>query len=718
MKTDNSNEVLEILREYELNFSKLIYDENSISIEESIRDASKVIEYLKLLKTNTLFQIESFLVVIDCLTYSLSKAVEEKNLNYIKYEGISMLQSLQCKIYKLINNINIDTGLDEETRKDFFENVAPIYGLNHFTAASEDRGEFKYEVSILVVGYNKVEYTKKCVESVLKYPPKNVSYELVLFNHGSTDSTIEYFNSIPNARVIDIHKNGPGFEIMFNVLEGKYVFVISNDVLVTENAFENMYKCIKSDENISLVVPLTTNTANKQSLKDNFQDEKQIFEFASNFNISNSLLWEEKAKLFIPLGIMNMSDFVGRDGVFYSSKNIGFYRSFCDDFESYLFREKGKKLILMNDTFCYHFGSVTVHEEITNTIRNEGITNGEEYYLKERSKYYKFLNYDPSLCCSEESPELYYYLNFNKIDSTSVLGIGSGLGANLYKIKYKIKSYTGNENTSLCCINDVRGIDKIVEKCYDEYLNVTDCFDSSIIDNFYDGGREFDVILIEDIMPRDINLKKYFDSLFSILKNDGVIAIRKYGEIFDVKLLALYPWAEIKTNWIILRHENIKAQKIFIPCIMYDWENNFSSKIENVFDALLSQQFDITVKVHDDNLQAMLHGCDFILGNNSSFYDYIATNSEVSSYFRVKENLIVVDEYNYNDVINLRKDIIDFLNIKFIAANKKIEIELESNKLKVINVLEYNDNVEQTIYNEFLTYFISLEEGLAKYKKD
>ena len=69
------------------------------------------------------------------------------------------------------------------------------------------------EVTILVIAYNRLEKTKRCVTSILEHTD-GVNYELLLIDNGSEDGTLEYFQSVqhPLKRIIRITKK-PGFAI-------------------------------------------------------------------------------------------------------------------------------------------------------------------------------------------------------------------------------------------------------------------------------------------------------------------------------------------------------------------------------------------------------------------------------------------------------------------------------------------------------------------------
>ena len=70
---------------------------------------------------------------------------------------------------------------------DLFTNRQAIARMYRQAAAAE--------VSILVVGWNRLEKTKRCVESILRYM-EGVDYELILIDSGSEDGTLDYFRSV------------------------------------------------------------------------------------------------------------------------------------------------------------------------------------------------------------------------------------------------------------------------------------------------------------------------------------------------------------------------------------------------------------------------------------------------------------------------------------------------------------------------------------------
>lgn len=146
--------------------------------------------------------------------------------------------------------------------KNYYENEIKQYSSNAYIAYSEEKKEYKFELSIIVVAFNKLDYTKMCVESLLKHLPQDISYELILVNHGSSDGTKEYFESIHPDKQLDIKVNGGGLNAIVRIVEGKYTLITSNDVIIADHAIDNLYRCMESDESIAWAVSTTSNLCN------------------------------------------------------------------------------------------------------------------------------------------------------------------------------------------------------------------------------------------------------------------------------------------------------------------------------------------------------------------------------------------------------------------------------------------------------------------------
>ena len=152
---------------------------------------------------------------------------------------------------------------------------SPAVGSNLFfnrTAVAEmQRSSGASEVSIIIQAYNRLDKTKRCVESVLAYTT-GVDYELILLDNGSEDATLEYFQSISHEKktVVHITKNlGAAYPLSNLKLNeiGQFICILANDLIVTPHWLENLLICMKSDEKIGMVNPVSSNTSNLQGVE-------------------------------------------------------------------------------------------------------------------------------------------------------------------------------------------------------------------------------------------------------------------------------------------------------------------------------------------------------------------------------------------------------------------------------------------------------------------
>jgi len=103
------------------------------------------------------------------------------------------------------------------------------------------------KVSIITRAYNRLEYTIKCIDNIIKYT-KYPNYEHVIINNNSCDGTTEWLNWIKknnieyfkNVRVFHMDKNYGDWGGMIKSLDliskdSKYIVQFDNDVEILDN---------------------------------------------------------------------------------------------------------------------------------------------------------------------------------------------------------------------------------------------------------------------------------------------------------------------------------------------------------------------------------------------------------------------------------------------------------------------------------------------------
>lgn len=162
-------------------------------------------------------------------------------------------------------------------------------------------GKYKYELSIILGGYNKLDYIKQCVESLLRNIPEGLNYELILLNHGCSDGTKEYFESICPHKQLDIAVNGGGLGAISRIMEGEFGLGISNDTIITPGAIENLLVCIRSNPKVGWAVPATPNISNFQTIPAQYNTQEELDDFARRNNRLGPCRWEQRVRLCNPI---------------------------------------------------------------------------------------------------------------------------------------------------------------------------------------------------------------------------------------------------------------------------------------------------------------------------------------------------------------------------------------------------------------------------------
>lgn len=359
-------------------------------------------------------------------------------------------------------------------------------------------------VSIVVLAYNHLDYTMKCIESLFKYT-SDVDYELITVNNGSSDGTEYYFNSLPNAKKINFPENigvDKAVNYGFREAEGKYTINLSNDIVVTSNWLKNLVTCMESDPKIGMVVPVCNASSNYQQISLPYTDLDEMQEIAKIYNKSNPGLWEERMKL-VTYTCLFRTDLQKAFGGFDEDFNPGAYD---DDAMSFRVRRAGYKLILAGDTFVHHFGSVTFNEEYVKS--NIAERNMRLFYDKFGVHSWNVGMIDFNIV---------NLAKFREKKDIKVLGIGQSYGASLLQIKNKFRK-TGLRDVKLFYLSEneksIPDLNTICEDCiYAPAETAKEFF----------GSRKYDIIVFENEPDKLINPELFFEDITDLLKEDGML---------------------------------------------------------------------------------------------------------------------------------------------------------------------------------------------------
>ena len=226
------------------------------------------------------------------------------------------------------------------------------------------RKNYPYEVSIILLAYNKLEYTKAAVESLFAHTDfSSGRVELITINNGSDDGTREYFERLPHTKKVNLKYNVLAINAHQYIVEGRYVVGFSNDIIATPHWLDHLLVAMESDARIACAVP----TCNEGGISNNqgipvpypntFEGVERMQAFAAAHNHLNPALWEDRCLLMPFLSIIR-TDICRMGGI----DPIYTRAEFVDDDLSTLLRRTGWRQLLLKDTFMHHFGGVTLGE--------------------------------------------------------------------------------------------------------------------------------------------------------------------------------------------------------------------------------------------------------------------------------------------------------------------------------------------------------------------
>lgn len=114
------------------------------------------------------------------------------------------------------------------------------------------------KVSIVILTWNGIEYTKQCLESLKKYTVYE-NYEIIIVDNGSTDGTIEYLKTLTDITFIENGENlgfVKGNNVALNRIKDENcdVILLNNDMIITqEDWIKKLSETAYSQEKIGLV---------------------------------------------------------------------------------------------------------------------------------------------------------------------------------------------------------------------------------------------------------------------------------------------------------------------------------------------------------------------------------------------------------------------------------------------------------------------------------
>lgn len=371
-------------------------------------------------------------------------------------------------------------------------------------------------ISISILAYNRIDKTRKCVDSVLKYV-QGYDYELILVDNGSTDGTLDYFKSIkhPRKKIIHITKNlghTYGMHQCIRYMRGQYVTILANDTYVTKGWIENILKCVLSDKRIGVACALSDNVSNLQSIDLGFNSFEEMQIKAEAFNKSDPNKWHEYIRLFAFGGIWRREvfDIVG-------SMDYGFFFDFSDDDWSLRIRRAGYKMILCKDTYVRHD-----HENARDDAKDK---EHQQESLEKGWNDFKEKNYGLDAWGDILNNEIEMVKLISKPDSVfispSILGVDVMCGLPILQVKNQLRELGIYTDNIFGFTSDAKYYLDLRTICSQGVV----CGDIESINIFFNKSK-FEYIILGQAINTYPNFKIVLDNLLLLLEDKGHLLLK------------------------------------------------------------------------------------------------------------------------------------------------------------------------------------------------
>ena len=356
-------EILDSAVEGSVELLQRFYEEDMAAVQTLLNDLGQVVLAVEGAQQPILGRLEHAYTVemLGNLTDTLEEIALEVGKSNLE-QAVELVEFQLIPFFRLLNESFYFWGYVSKAPARMTQYYAQEFAARRKNLYVASGDPMPYQVAVVVVAYNHLEMTRRCVESILQHTDfERLNGELILVDHGSNDGTLEYFKSIPFARVIHVKNNmrAAMFPMLPQICRSKYYVHVANDTVVTKDWLKILLTCMESDATIAMACPATCNLSNLQAINVPVDKCEELVRFAQTHNYSDPALWFERARVLPAIGIFSIPIL----------NQIGFWDpalytfDFCDDDFSLRARRAGYRQILCEDVFCYHRGHGTVAAE-------------------------------------------------------------------------------------------------------------------------------------------------------------------------------------------------------------------------------------------------------------------------------------------------------------------------------------------------------------------
>ncbi len=213
--------------------------------------------------------------------------------------------------------------------------------------------------SIVILTFNQLEYTKKCVKSLRRHTPE--LHEIIFVDNGSTDGTVKWLKALTqehkNCKLIDNQKNfgfAKGCNQGMEASQGEFILLLNNDVVVAQGWLSGLLECLKHAPQGGIVGPMTNNISGPQQIDDDsYRSVDFLDKYAAQFrkNYHHRRIPLRRIVGFCMLFKRTLTEQIGMLDESFGTGN------FEDDDFCLRAALAGHKNYIAGDVFIHHYGS-------------------------------------------------------------------------------------------------------------------------------------------------------------------------------------------------------------------------------------------------------------------------------------------------------------------------------------------------------------------------